>query len=302
MSFDKDVAEYLSREEGIDPAFIEKDWHAVRVLDALSQFTHEDITIIFTGGTSLSKGYGLLKRFSEDLDFRARFDTGAKPGKRELRAFRNGVIEALKGTKDISFGEGDIVVDGLGFKIQLIYPKEFQAPEGIRPELQVEFSFTQPRLDAVHREITSLVAQYKSEPAETGFLCLSPVEIASDKFSSLVWRIHKRNREGEKDDPAMLRHLHDLCALREVVGEAKDVFVTTALESFAIDQERQNRQVGMALADAATQALAMMKGDGIYREEYQRFVDAMSYASDDEKIFFDEALGQFETLAKWIAQ
>lgn len=74
MSLDKDVAEYLSREEGIDPAFIEKDWHAVRVLGALSRHSHEGITTIFTGGTSLSKGHGLLKRFSEDLDFRARID------------------------------------------------------------------------------------------------------------------------------------------------------------------------------------------------------------------------------------
>lgn len=66
--------------------------------------------------------------------------------------------------------------------------------------------------------------------------------------------------------------------------------------------EYLSREKGIALADAATQALAIMKEDGIYREEYERFVDAMSYASDDEKIIFDEALGQFETLAKWIAQ
>ena len=74
MSLDKEVADLISRERGIDPAYIEKDWYAVQVLKALSEFSHDTITTLFTGGTSLSKAHGLLERFSEDLDFRAKFD------------------------------------------------------------------------------------------------------------------------------------------------------------------------------------------------------------------------------------
>ncbi|PPI78386.1 nucleotidyl transferase AbiEii/AbiGii toxin family protein [Marinobacter flavimaris] len=299
MSLDKEVAEYLSREEGIDPAFIEKDWHAVRVLQALSHHSHEGITTIFTGGTSLSKGYGLLKRFSEDLDFRAQIDGTLSANKlRKLKsAFRKGVINALREIEDLSFEEDDIVVDGLGFKIQLTYPKKFESPHGIRPELQIEFSYTQPRLNTEHRPIASMIARYAGNPDETGFLCLSPVEIAADKFSSLTWRVHKRNREDEKDDPAMLRHLHDLCELRGMIDADNALFISTTLESFATDQQRLNRQVGMALKDAALTASTILQRDALYEEEYQQFVDAMSYAPEDERVDFAQAVDNFQKLA-----
>lgn len=298
MSLDKEVVGYLARERGIDPAFIEKDWYAVRVLKTLSNYSFDDITIIFTGGTSLSKGYDLLKRFSEDLDFRARFDVEytANQLKKKRRAFRQGVIDVLEAIEDVAFDESDVEMDGLGFKIRLTYPQLSNVPDGIRPDLQVEFSFTQPRLDAEYREISSFVADYKNEPAETGFLCLSPVEIAADKFSALVWRVLKRNRADEKDDPAMLRHLHDLYALQGIISRNQELVIQTALESFALDQERQNRNVGMSLAEASVRAYERIREDVLYRAEYQQFVDEMSYADDDEVISFDSAAENFKLL------
>jgi predicted nucleotidyltransferase component of viral defense system len=299
MSLDKEAAEFLSREEGLDPAFIEKDWHAVRVLDALSRHSHEGVTTIFTGGTSLSKGHGLLQRFSEDLDFRAQIDGtySANQLKKLRSAFRRSVVEALREIEGIEFDDEDIKSDGLGFKIQLTYPKIFETPDGIRAELQIEFSFTQPRLDPEHRPIASMIATYKSKPDETSFLCLSPVEIAADKFSSLIWRVHKRNRDDPNDDPAMLRHLHDLRALKGVVETDHELFTKTTQESFATDQERPNRQVGMTIGQAARRALEIMQADEVYRAEYEQFVDAMSYASDEDKFGFDDAIAWFDELA-----
>ena len=67
---DKAVIEEISLELGIDPSFIEKDWYAVQLLVLISKLQGtRDVQIAFSGGTSLSKGYGLIKRFSEDLDF-----------------------------------------------------------------------------------------------------------------------------------------------------------------------------------------------------------------------------------------
>lgn len=304
MSLDKDAAEYLSREQGIDPAFIEKDWHAVRVLEALSCHSYEGVATIFTGGTSLSKGHDILKRFSEDLDFRARFEgaLNANQLKKLKSAFRSSVIGALREIEGITFDDDDIEKDGLGFKIQLTYPKVFETPEGIRAELQVEYSYTQPRLDPERRSIASMIASYKGEAGETSFLCLSPVEIAADKFSSLVWRVLKRNRDDEKDDPAMIRHLHDLCALKGRIQAEQDLFIATALESFVIDQKRVNRQVELELKEASKKAANELKRDDLYKDEYQQFVDAMSYASDDEIISFETALNEFDVLCGMFAK
>ena len=51
---------------GLDAAFVEKDYWVTQVLRALhTEYPHG---FVFKGGTSLSKGYGIIERFSEDVD------------------------------------------------------------------------------------------------------------------------------------------------------------------------------------------------------------------------------------------
>ena len=241
----------------------------------------------------------MLERFSEDLDFRAKFDNEQPPNKTTKRHFRNGIIDTLKAIEGIDIDDSLIEMDGLSFKIPLAYPKHFDTPDGIRPELQVEFTYTQPRLEATTEIIASFVSEYKGDEPETCILCLPPVEIAADKFSSLTWRILKRNREDENDDPSMIRHLHDLCALKDTIENNQTVFSETTLLSFAEDQKRQNRQVNMPLKEAASAALETLRTDNLYKTEYQEFVDEMSYADEDSAITFDMALAAFEMLTNY---
>lgn len=53
-----------------DETFIEKDWHVVRALNLLNSLHIQGLQLAFGGGTSLAKA-GLIKRFSEDMDFKA---------------------------------------------------------------------------------------------------------------------------------------------------------------------------------------------------------------------------------------
>lgn len=54
----------------VDEAFAEKDWYVVQAIKALVGLGGTDIVPIFSGGTALLKGHGLIKRFSEDIDFK----------------------------------------------------------------------------------------------------------------------------------------------------------------------------------------------------------------------------------------
>jgi hypothetical protein len=54
-------------ETGIIQQAIEKDWWVTMTLKALFETSCADF-LIFKGGTSLSKGWGLIERFSEDVD------------------------------------------------------------------------------------------------------------------------------------------------------------------------------------------------------------------------------------------
>ena len=51
----------------IAPVYIEKDYWISKILQQLSRSVYAGNTV-FKGGTSLSKGYGLINRFSEDVD------------------------------------------------------------------------------------------------------------------------------------------------------------------------------------------------------------------------------------------
>lgn len=53
---------------GIAPEFVEKDYWICQILQKQSRHPDAD-RIVWKGGTSLSKAYGLVKRFSSDVDF-----------------------------------------------------------------------------------------------------------------------------------------------------------------------------------------------------------------------------------------
>ncbi len=54
------------RERNLRPAIIEKDYYVTEALRVIANTSGDKI--IFKGGTSLSKGWNLIQRFSEDID------------------------------------------------------------------------------------------------------------------------------------------------------------------------------------------------------------------------------------------
>ena len=66
MSFlnapDFDILGRVAGALAVDEAFIEKDWYILQAIAALVALGTDDITPVFSGGTSLLKGYGLTKR------------------------------------------------------------------------------------------------------------------------------------------------------------------------------------------------------------------------------------------------
>jgi predicted nucleotidyltransferase component of viral defense system len=65
-------------EFNINPFFVEKDYWITQVLQRLSKSKYAN-EAVFKGGTSLSKGYNLVERFSEDVDV-AIINNGHKTG------------------------------------------------------------------------------------------------------------------------------------------------------------------------------------------------------------------------------
>jgi hypothetical protein len=81
---------------------VEKDFWVCWTLEALfNRLTGERPRLLFKGGTSLSKGYGLISRFSEDIDVTVfRDDLGQAAGVTDLEAMsgkkRKAKLQAIK--------------------------------------------------------------------------------------------------------------------------------------------------------------------------------------------------------------
>src|SRR5688572_25268737 len=62
-----DLIRIVADTMGIDPALVEKDYWIMHCLYGLQQL---GMRFELKGGTSLSKGFGIIHRFSEDIDIR----------------------------------------------------------------------------------------------------------------------------------------------------------------------------------------------------------------------------------------
>lgn len=82
---------------GTTPQNVEKDFWVCWTLDALFNGLADSPRLLFKGGTSLSKGFGLINRFSEDVDVTVfRDDLGLPASVQELTALsRNKRDQAL---------------------------------------------------------------------------------------------------------------------------------------------------------------------------------------------------------------
>lgn len=303
MSPDPEIVDEIAAEMGVSPAFVEKDWYSVQALQAIASSESDGFRTIFSGGTSLSKGYGLIQRFSEDLDFRClalQSGTGGKMRKAR-RAYRNVILEAVDGVDSLVLDRDAVEIASNYVKFELGYPQNHETGPALRAGLQMEFSFTQPRLmaKAELRTIQSFVSQFSGNQPEVKVLCLSPVETAADKLSALTWRVLRRDRAATDDDPAMIRHLHDVAALISVARENQGLFVETVESSFEEDQQTSKRDTQATLIESIQAAAETLESDQEYRAEYNRFVDAMSYASDDERVDFDSAMEALAEVGAW---
>ncbi len=86
--------------KGISPEIAEKDFWVCWVLHQVFQF-HDFPQLMFKGGTSLSKAFGMIQRFSEDIDLvinrhQLGFNDENDPAHQEATKQRDRTIEKLK--------------------------------------------------------------------------------------------------------------------------------------------------------------------------------------------------------------
>lgn len=84
----------------LDDPVIEKDYYVTQVIHALSHTEDDNFRLVFAGGTCLAKAHKIIKRMSEDVDFKIQAkNLGKRFSKtrflKELKAFRSFIQSKL---------------------------------------------------------------------------------------------------------------------------------------------------------------------------------------------------------------
>ena len=156
------ASEYF-HDRGLRPALIEKDYYVTEALRIIAaQFGNK---VIFKGGTSLSKGWNLIQRFSEDIDIfldpRA-FEPalGKRAIDRELKKLR----EAVDGHPALTFlKEQSQTIGGFGRSDRFSFEQRFGGVGEVAGHVLVEAGTASGREPTLAVELRSYLGAFLAE-------------------------------------------------------------------------------------------------------------------------------------------
>jgi len=225
-------------------AIVEKDFWVVWVLDKL--FSHEKLSrnLMFKGGTSLSKVYGLIERFSEDIDLILNWDLlttedpFAKRSKTQQNNFNTSINEDAKiyiesvllpiVSKVLQPQCRCKIKEDDGFSIEIQYPTLF-SDSAILPHILLEIGPLALWLPSDEFEITPFAAKEFPQIFEKS-ACKVRAVLAERTFWEKATILHQQaNRSEEKLMPLRYsRHYYDLAMM------AKSKVKKNALSDFEL--------------------------------------------------------------------
>lgn len=148
---------------GLRPTLIEKDYYVTETLRIVAATVGDKM--IFKGGTSLSKGWNLIQRFSEDIDIfvdPAAYDPPLRTRAldRELTALRDAVDAhpALTFLKDLS-----VTIGGFGRSDRFSYAQRFGGAGEVQGHVLLEAGTASGRQPTERVEITSYLGAFLRE-------------------------------------------------------------------------------------------------------------------------------------------
>ena len=200
----------------IDSAIIEKDYYVSLLLAQIQRWVRE---ILFKGGTSLSKCYHLIDRFSEDIDLSIFEDE--KPTESQRRNLKHGIIEAVK---DLGFqldNEVDIRSRREFNRYIITYPSVFESSV-INQKLIVETAVFMGIYPTEEKEVTNYLYEYANKnglldvlEGEEAKPFMVRVQCPERTFVDKVFALGDYYLDKNYEEHS--RHIYDLYKLSEVV-------------------------------------------------------------------------------------
>lgn len=221
----KEIIALAAEQFGYEQSHVEKDYWISKILQDISLSEYADKTY-FKGGTSLSKAYGLIERFSEDLDLFV--FTGDKGASKQAEKTLNKKLSKYIAELNSDIYKEDLSETGGNYrKLYFSYDNAFQGV-GLKENLEVEIK----SCDLTDKEQMYYPADSRViKPIITAFLenierqdltrkfglegfdvqCINPRKTICDKISRLVKLSY--NEDAVNLLAKHIRDIYDLCQL-----------------------------------------------------------------------------------------
>jgi hypothetical protein len=249
----------VAARRGLAVGLVEKDYWVTHVLWSLHDRGFE---VWFKGGTSLSKGFGLIERFSEDLDLKIEpghvadlpLVTDWHRESRRATDQRRAYFEALPDLLRVPGADAGLALgaDGTrwtGANIELRYPVRHAEGLGpLRPFVLLEVGSARVT-PSVERDLTSFVHEYLGATDRLGdyddnrpraVRCVHPLVTLVEKLDNL----HTRVPRDDRDPATFVRHFEDAARIIAAVTDLPPLAGYADISGLVDDMlaERQIRQ------------------------------------------------------------
>lgn len=293
----KEIIALAAEHFGYEQSHIEKDYWVSKILHdvATSEFKEQ---VYFKGGTSLSKAYGLIERFSEDLDLFVY--TGNPSASKQAEKTLNKRLSKFIIEQNESMFKDDLSEIGGNYrKLYFAYDNAFQGV-GLKEHLEVEIKscdmtdksniYYPSDTRCIKPIITFFLERIKqTEIIETFGLqafemrCINPRKTLCDKISRLVKLSYRDDPSGE-----LAKHIRDIYDITLLFREKEyhDFLLSSQFQQAMLrvtieDGLNHNSRSHLSLADA----VLFKDTEGIMR--LPQITNA--YSSDLRKLVFDKS-------------
>ncbi len=318
------TASAVATTKAISEGAVEKDWWVTAILKALFSLSPAKY-MFFKGGTSLSKGWNLIDRFSEDIDIALYRDFYLNElGKECAKAESNNQVKNLRianrdyilgdfanelKTKLIEMGLDECEVNPISAKvdgsaidhdsdpvvIEVSYPVKVNSDAYVRPVVKIEISCLSMKEPYEVKRITSLVGDAFPEIDDEIFADI-PTITPTRTFLEKAFLLNEEYQRRAPRTDRMSRHLYDLERLMDTP------FVIAALADMKLYNEiiahrKRFYHVGgvrYELNDPST--IAFCPTGEIrdkMRHDYEIMKTSMIYG---DKLSFDQLISRLEEL------
>jgi Nucleotidyl transferase AbiEii toxin, Type IV TA system len=229
---------------GLTEQFIEKDYYVTEALRTIS--VHWQNNVIFKGGTSLSKGWNLIQRFSEDLDLFLNRDTyqpklSKNQVTKKLRSIQDAVLDHPKFALEPT-GRSEVGVSRTSY---FTYPAIFPGLGNITNRVMIEMGTRSGNYPIATVQLSSYLAEFLQNTGESlGAEDESsfPMQLLHFRrtFVEKLFSIHSHVTEYQingKPINTYARHYYDLFCL---AGQPEVMQMLNSLEYQKIKEDVEN--------------------------------------------------------------